>query len=57
MIIFDRDLGGANVTTLVKRKSRYCVIIKNNSRRSKPIVNKIIQAFAALQIENLKAPI
>ncbi|NKX17404.1 IS30 family transposase [Ochrobactrum pseudogrignonense] len=48
LIIFDRDLGEANVMTLVERKSRYCVIIKNNSRHSKPIMNKIIQAFAAL---------
>lgn len=48
MIIFDRDLGEANVMTLVERKSRYCVIIKNSSRHSKPIMNKIIQAFAAL---------
>ncbi len=48
LIIFDRDLGEANVMTLVERKSRYCVIIKNSSRHSKPIMNKIIQAFAAL---------
>jgi len=34
--------------TLVERKSLYCVIIKNNSRHSKPIMNKIIQTFAAL---------
>jgi len=48
LIIFDRDLGEANVMTLVERKSRYCVIIKNNSRHSKPIMNKIIQTFATL---------
>ncbi|MBE0465316.1 IS30 family transposase [Halomonas sp. FME20] len=48
LIIFDRDLGEANVMTLVERKSRYFVIIKNSSRHSKPIMNKIIQAFAAL---------
>lgn len=48
LIIFDRDLGEANVTTLVERKSRYCVMIKNGSRHSLPIMNKIIQAFAPL---------
>lgn len=48
LIIFDRDLGEANVMTLVERKSRYCVIIKNNSLHSRPIMNKIIQTFAAL---------
>lgn len=34
--------------TLVDRKSLYCVINKNRSRQSKPIMTKIIQAFAAL---------
>jgi len=48
LIIFDRDLGEANVMTLVERKSRSCIIIKNSSRHSKPIMNKIIQTFAAL---------
>jgi IS30 family transposase len=35
LVIFDRDLGEANVMTFVERKSRYCVIIKNSSRHSK----------------------
>ncbi len=48
LIIFDRDFGEANVMTLVERKSRNYVIIKNSSRHSKPIMNKITQAFAAL---------
>ncbi len=48
LIILERDLGEANVMTLVERNSRYCVIIKNSSRHSKPIMNKIIQTFAAL---------
>lgn len=48
MIIFERDLGEANVMTLVERNSRYCVIIKNSSRHSKPIMNKIIQTFGAV---------
>jgi len=48
LIIFERDLGEANVMTLVERNSRYCVIIKNSSRHSKPIMNKIIQTFGAV---------
>lgn len=48
LMIFDRDLGEANVTTLVERKSRYCVMIKNSSRHSRPIMDKIIRAFAPL---------
>ncbi|MBD9375727.1 IS30 family transposase, partial [Rhizobium sp. ARZ01] len=46
--IFRRALGEANVTTLVERKSRYTVMIKNRSRHSQPIMDKIIHAFSPL---------
>ncbi|MGZ2408893.1 IS30 family transposase [Rhizobium ruizarguesonis] len=48
LLIFDRPLGHANVTTLVERKSRYTVLIKNPSRHSRPIMDKIIRAFSPL---------
>jgi hypothetical protein len=48
LLIFKRDLGNANVTSLVERKSRYTVMIKNRSRHSRPIMDKIIDAFSAL---------
>lgn len=48
LLIFERPLGHANVTTLVERKSRYTVLIKNPSRHSWPIMDKIIRAFSPL---------
>ncbi|MGR9466010.1 IS30 family transposase (plasmid) [Rhizobium leguminosarum] len=48
LLIFERPLGHANVTSLVERKSRYTVLIKNPSRHSRPIMDKIIRAFSPL---------
>ncbi|MGN7805771.1 IS30 family transposase [Ensifer sp. 22521] len=48
LLIFQRDLGNANVTSLVERKSRYTVMIKNQSRHSRPIMDKIIETFSPL---------
>lgn len=48
LLIFERELGHANVTSLVERKSRYTVMIKNPSRHSRPILDKIIETFAPL---------
>lgn len=48
LLIFRRELGEANVTSLVERKSRYTVMIKNRSRHSRPIMDKIIDAFSPL---------
>jgi IS30 family transposase len=48
LLIFERPLGHANVTSLVERKSRYTVLIKNPSRHSRPIMDKIITAFSPL---------
>jgi IS30 family transposase len=48
LLIFKRELGEANITSLVERKSRYTVLIKNRSRHSRPIMDKIINAFSPL---------
>ena len=48
LLIFERPLGHANVTSLVERKSRYVVLIKNPSRHSRPIMDKIIRSFSPL---------
>jgi transposase, IS30 family len=48
LLIFERELGHANVTSLVERKSRYTVMIKNQSRHSRPIMDKIIGTFSPL---------
>lgn len=41
LMMFERDLGKANVTTLIERKSRYTVLIKNKSRHSYPVMSGI----------------
>ena len=48
LIIFERPFGHANVTSLIERKSRYTVLIKNPSRHSRPIMDKIVRAFSSL---------
>ncbi|UXN67510.1 IS30 family transposase (plasmid) [Phyllobacterium sp. A18/5-2] len=48
LLIFERELGHANVTSLIERKSRYTVMIKNQSRHSRPIMDKIIETFSPL---------
>ena len=48
LLIFERALGNANVTSLVERKSRYTVMIKNGSRHSQPLIGKIVDALAPL---------
>ncbi len=48
LLIFERHIGPANVTSLIERKSRYTVMIKNQSRHSRPIMDKIIATFSPL---------
>ncbi|EJT01339.1 IS30 family transposase (plasmid) [Rhizobium sp. CCGE 510] len=47
--------GHANVTSLVERKSRYTVLIKNPSRHSRPFIDKIIKAFLLCRPSRVKA--
>ena len=41
LMIFERSRGNANVTTLVERKTRYTVIMKNDGRRSSTVIPSI----------------
>ena len=41
LMIFERDLGKTNVTTLTERKSRYTVLIKNETRHSNTVMGSI----------------
>jgi IS30 family transposase len=41
LMIFRREYGNANITSLVERKSRYTYLIKNQNRRSEPVMSKI----------------
>lgn len=48
LMIFRKELGTANVATVVERVSRYTVLFRNNDRRSRPIMNVLITLLAPL---------
>lgn len=48
LMIFRRELGPANIATVVERVSRYTVLFRNNDRRSKPIMSSLIGLLAPL---------
>lgn len=48
LILFKQKLGQSNVTSLVERVSRYTVLLKNPSKRTKPVMGKIIKAIKDL---------
>ena len=48
LMIFKREYGNTNLTTLVERKSRYTLLIKNKNRRSEVVIGKIIDKLTAL---------
>ena len=41
LMMFQKDLGKANVTTLTERKSRYTVLIKNGTKHSNTVMGSI----------------
>lgn len=48
LIMFRREHGRANVTTLVERVSRFTVTLKNHDRQSKPVMEAVIDGLARL---------
>ena len=40
--------GNANVATLIERKTRYTVLLRNNDRKSRPLMNKLINEMSPL---------
>ena len=48
LMIFRREYGNANITSLVERKSRYTFLLKNQNRRSEPVILSIRDKLAAL---------
>lgn len=48
LMIFRKEHGSANVATVVERKSRYTVLFRNNDRRSKPIMDRLISHLVPL---------
>ena len=48
LMIFRKEHGPANVATVVERMSRYTVIFRNNDRRSRPLMNRLIDLLSPL---------
>ncbi len=48
LMIFRREYGNANITSLVERKSRYTYLIKNQNRCSEPVISKIRDKLVTL---------
>lgn len=48
LVLFRKEHGAANFTSLVERVSRYTVLLKNPDRRSRPVMNGIIESLVPL---------
>jgi IS30 family transposase len=48
LMMFRKEHGKINVTSLVERVSRYTVVMRNEDRQSKPIMESLIKGLAAL---------
>jgi transposase, IS30 family len=48
LMMFRKEHGKVNVTSLVERVSRYVVVMRNEDRQSKPIMVALIQGLAPL---------
>lgn len=48
LMIFRKELDPANVATLIERKSRYTVLFRNNDRRSKPLMGRLVEVLSPL---------
>lgn len=47
-MMFRKEHGKVNVTSLVERDSRYAVVMRNEDRQSKPIMEKLIDGLSPL---------
>lgn len=48
LMMFRKERGKVNVTSLVERVSRYAVVMRNEDRQSKPIMEKLIDGLSPL---------
>jgi IS30 family transposase len=48
LIQFRKKFGKANVTSLVERVSRFAVLLRNNDRQSRPVMDGLIQVLQSL---------
>ncbi|HYH18355.1 MAG TPA: IS30 family transposase [Azospirillum sp.] len=51
LVIFARQLGAANVTSLQERRSRFQILLANGDRRSAGVIGRIAEALAPLPPE------
>lgn len=51
LMIFERAQGAANVATLIERKTRYTVLMRNNDRKSRPLMTRLINEMSPLPSE------
>ena len=51
LVMFRKEYGKANLTTLVERVTRFTVILPNDDRRSKPVMGQMVDGLAALPHE------
>jgi IS30 family transposase len=55
LVLFQQRFGQANVTSLMERVSRFTVILRNTTKRSKPVMSKIAKAIGALPLPARKS--
>ena len=48
LVMFRKEFGKANVTSLVERVSRFAVVLKNPDRQSKPVMESLIDSLSPL---------
>lgn len=50
-MIFQRRHGDANVLSLVERKTRFAVLMRNNDRKARAMANTMINALSPLPLD------
>ena len=48
LVMFRKEFGKANVTSLVERVSRFAVVLKNPDRQSKPVMEGLVDGLSSL---------
>ena len=51
LMMFERAQGYANVATVIERKTRYTILLRNNIRKSRPLMNKLIHTMSPVPAE------
>jgi IS30 family transposase len=51
LLMFRKEHGKGNVTSLIERKGRFTILLRNNDRQSRPVIDAMVAAFAPLPRE------